>query len=122
VIALTLRGLAKKLNLPYSTTRKYLLVLQEAGIIKLREGPIGLMIEEREEEALKELLSLLKTGYTIEGALKRMKGERVLDETEILKRLDRIEQTLEELKERVEELKKEKAYKKGWFWRLFKRE
>lgn len=119
---MTLRGLAKKLNLPYSTTRKYLLVLQEAGIIKLREGPIGLMIEEHEEEALKELLSLLKTGYTIEGALKRMKGERVSDDTEILKRLDRIEQTLEELKEIVEELKKEKACKKGWFWRLFKRE
>jgi len=122
VITVTLRGLAKKLNLPYSTTRKYLLVLQEAGLIKLREGPVGLMIEEREEEALKELLSLLKSGYTIEGALKRMKGERVSDDTEILKRLERIEQSLEELKEMVEELKKEKTHKKGWFWWLFKGE
>ncbi len=118
---MTLRGLAKKLGLPYSTTRKYLLFLNEKGLLRLKEGPVGFMLDEEAERVLSEFLTLVRAGYTSEGAVRKMRGELSEDlGSEILRRLDVLEEELKEVKEMVEKLT-EKNHKVGWFWKIFRR-
>jgi len=133
---MTLRGFAKKVNLPYSTVRKYLLELEKAGVISIKEGPVGMMIEDSVEKIFLKLIKLMNAGLTFEGALKVLKGEKLpfmeFNEDfkeELLEKSDRIENMLIEIKELLqklielqeEHLNQEQNRKKGFFSRLFRR-
>ncbi len=100
---MTLRGVARKLGIPYSTARRYLLELRNRGLIRIREGPNGMIIDEDSVSTLEKLMELLKDGYTLKSALDMLKrGEHeenisemlkeILDlQKEILKKLEEIE-------------------------------
>ena len=133
---MTLRGFAKKVSLPYSTVRKYLLELEKSGLITLKEGPVGMMIEDKTEKIFLKLIKLINSGLTLEGALKVLKGEKLpfveIDEDfkeKLLEKFDRIESMLTEIKELLQNLielqqersDKEQYKKKGLFSRLFRR-
>ena len=133
---MTLRGFAKKINLPYSTVRKYLLELEKSGLITLKEGPVGMLIEDKTEKIFLKLIKLMNSGLTFEGALKVLKGEKLpfveIEEDfkeKLLEKFDRIESMLMEIKELLQNLvesqqkcsDKEQTKKKGLFSRLFRR-
>ncbi len=133
---MTLRGFAKKINLPYSTVRKYLLELEKSGLITLKEGPVGMLIEDKTEKIFLKLIKLMNSGLTFEGALKVLKGEKLpfveIEEDfkeKLLEKSDRIERMLTEIKELLQNLvesqqkcsDKEQTKKKGLFSRLFRR-
>lgn len=135
----TLRGFAKKVDLPYSTVRKYLLELEKTGLISLKEGPVGMMIEDEVEEIFFKLIKLMNFGLTLEGALKVLKGEKLpfMENNEDFKKLlleksDRIENMLVEIRDLLQNLvelqrecngnaSKEQVKRQGFFSRLFRR-
>ncbi|MCD6449989.1 MAG: hypothetical protein J7L34_05735, partial [Thermotogaceae bacterium] len=120
-LGITLRGFAKKMQLPYSTVRKYLIELEKAGFINLKEGPVGMVIDEKVEDIFLKLMKLLNSGITLDGALKVLRGEKLpfIQEdgefkAKILEKSDRIENVLIEIRELLQnliELEQRKAEK-----------
>ena len=111
---LTLRGLSRKLNMPYSTTRKYLFILKDNGFVRVREGPVGLMIDEESQRALERFIGYIREGLTIEGALRKMK-ENDGRERNLVERIEKMERDLEEIKESIQEIKNELFRKRRSF-------
>ncbi len=122
---MTLRGLAREMKLPYSTIRKYVMILKEHGLITIREGPIGKMISDDAKEVLGRFIDLLKEGFTIDGAIKKLKIGRPIENDSasfILKKLESLENDIKEMKSILLELsagKKKKRKKKWWLFNLF---
>lgn len=97
VIIMTIRQLSRKVNLPYSTTRKYLKSLEEAGYITLRITEHGARIDHHTLVIFEELVELIKSGYPLQKALERLGEGRTATESRILEYLSRLEKKVEDL-------------------------
>ena len=116
---MTLRGLAKEFNMPYSTARKYLFMLKERGLVRVERGPNGFLIDGESVEVFKRFLELIETGHTPKSALNFMEKN---DQGGLILRmlaqiLDLQKQMLDLQMEILKEMRKEKE---GRLKRLFR--
>jgi len=89
--------LSKTRNVPYSTVRKYIKALIAHGYINPERSSRGVILRANDVEVFDKLLSLIRSGYPLQTALK-MLGEGIKDaKSDIIFYLQRLERRIEEL-------------------------
>ena len=89
--------LSKTRNVPYSTVRKYVNALIAHGYINPERSSRGVILRANDVEVFDKLLSLIRSGYPLQTALK-MLGEGIKDaKSDIIFYLQRLERRIEEL-------------------------
>ena len=89
--------LSKTRNVPYSTVRKYIKALIAHGYINPERSSHGVILRANDVEVFDKLLSLIRSGYPLQTALK-MLGEGIKDaKSDIIYYLQRLERRIEEL-------------------------
>ena len=89
--------LSKTRNVPYSTVRKYIKALIAHGYINPERSSRGVILRANDVEVFDKLLSLIRSGYPLQTALK-MLGEGIKDaKSDIIYYLQRLERRIEEL-------------------------
>ena len=89
--------LSKTRNVPYSTVRKYIKALIAHGYINPEKSSRGVILRANDVEVFDKLLSLIRSGYPLQTALK-MLGEGIKDaKSDIIFYLQRLERRMEEL-------------------------
>lgn len=97
-ITLNIREVSRMIGLSYSTTWKYLKVLEERGFIRITRSYHGAKITDSDFAILQEFVRLIRDeGISLEGALERLaKGKSGTDET-VIEYLRRLEKKIEDL-------------------------
>ena len=131
--------ISRRVNLPYSTTWKYLKLLRERGFITITRTNRRSMITERDLETFQEFLRLVREeGLSLEVALNRIGEGRTATEEPIIRYLQRLEKKIENLEkenkalselvqkylyelEKLKGLPKPKGSLMNWFKGIFKR-
>ncbi len=119
----TIRSLSKKLGVPYTTLRGYIMDLKKLKVIRAPEGPSGLMINEAEKLIIEKIVRLIREkGYSLIAAVGEIQKGR--ENVDVLERLDRLDLKMKEILERLENIEskiqecfKEKRKKWWMFWR-----
>jgi len=89
--------LSKTRNVPYSTVRKYVKALIAHGYINPERSSRSVILRVNDVEVFDRLLSLIRSGYPLQTALK-MLGEGIKDaKSDIIFYLQRLERRIEEL-------------------------
>ena len=89
--------LSKTRNVPYSTVRKYVNALIAHGYINPERSSRGVILRANDVEVFDKLLSLIRSGYPLQTALKKL-GEGIKDaKSDIIYYLQRLERRIEEL-------------------------
>jgi len=89
--------LSKTRNVPYSTVRKYVKALIAHGYINPERSSRSVILRVNDVEVFDRLLSLIRSGYPLQAALK-MLGEGIRNtESDIAFCLQRLERRIEEL-------------------------
>jgi len=89
--------LSKTRNVPYSTVRKYVKALIAHGYINPERSSRSVILRVNDVEVFDRLLSLIRSGYPLQTALK-MLGEGIKDaKSDIIYYLQRLERRIEEL-------------------------
>ena len=89
--------LSKTRNVPYSTVRKYVKALIDHGYINPERSSRSVILRVNDVEVFDRLLSLIRSGYPLQTALK-MLGEGIKDaKSDIIFYLQRLERRIEEL-------------------------
>ena len=97
VITMTIRGLARKFKIPYSTARKYLKLLENNGFIRIRQSEHGTQIDDYAVSIFEEFLELVKAGNTLQTALEKLAEGSTGPAHVIIDHLKRLERRIEEL-------------------------
>ncbi len=116
----TIRALSKKLGVPYTTLRGYIIELKKLKLIKAPEGPSGLMINESERMVVENIVKLIRNrGHSLRSAVEELM--RNSEQMEISSMLTKVLLKLENIEEKLKKLEQscaKKKEKKWWqFWK-----
>ncbi|MCD6143668.1 MerR family transcriptional regulator [Thermococcus sp.] len=131
VIILTIRELARVINMPYSTTRKYVKALEDRGLIHMVRTDHGYQLGDHAVEMVKQLKALVESGISLNQALDQLAGSK----DNIMALLQRMDQKINNLEKenralrelvqvlmaKIDQLPALEPPKKPWWKRIFKR-
>ena len=97
LIIMTIRELSRKFKIPYTTTWKYLKILEQRGFIRITKGDRGAKIDNHAIMIFKDFVDLIKEGHTIASALEKLSAGYVVADRPVIEYLQRLEHRIEEL-------------------------
>lgn len=100
---MNIKEIARVMDTPYSTVRKYLNALVEAGILSASKTPKGVEFEDRAVEVLKRLIESINTGESLSSAIEKLKASDPSQNFQIvLDKLEKLEKENRSLREIVQ--------------------
>jgi len=97
LIIMTIRELSRKFKIPYTTTWKYLKILEQRGFIRVTKGDRGAKIDNHAIMIFKDFVDLIKEGHTITSALEKLSAGYIVADRPVIEYLQRLERRIEEL-------------------------